>query len=159
MLPAPSPATKRHQQPDPRLHPLSRRKFHNRRCPGAGTELGTGTSLGVLNSTGEAAGIAIDDSFLSHPFIRDPFGKFTSWGIPGSASIDVIALNDLGAVVGQWFDSSSLPHAYQRTPLGIITSFSVPVPNTGATPMATSNRGRIAGIYSDLRSVNHGFVR
>jgi hypothetical protein len=128
-------------------------------APGAGTELGTGTSLGVLNSTGDAAGIAIDDSFLFHPFIRDPSGNFTSWDIPGSTSIDVIALNDLGAVVGQWFDTSSLPHAYQRTPLGNVTSFSVPVPNTGSTPMAISNRGRIAGMYSDLRSVSHGFVR
>ena len=103
-------------------------------APGAGTGAGQGTFVSGVNAAGTIAGNYIDANNVSHSFLRNRNGVFTTFDPPGTASIyypgfegsGAIGLNDAGAAGGYFVDATFTVHAYIRTPDGRFITYDWP---------------------------------
>jgi hypothetical protein len=140
--------------------------------PGAGTGAYQGTGCpGCLlgfNQFGAIAGIWSDSNSVNHGFIRNPFGKITTFDAPGAGSGTEqgtgcfsdcpVSINDWGAVTGEYIDANNNYHGYLRSPEGKIVSFD-PSGSVFTLPFSINDGGVITGYYADANFVYHGFLR
>jgi hypothetical protein len=76
-----------------------------------------------------------------------------------------IIINNSGVITGYYLDSGNVFHGFVRSPEGKFTSFEAPGADTtpndfnGTNPNAINDAGAIAGVFSDVNSVSHGFLR
>ncbi len=114
------------------------------------------TPIGI-NDSGQIVGTYIDNSDVSHGFVRNGV-KFTTLAVPfaGATSTVPLANNDAGEIVGGWTDNGGVTHAF--TLVGsTYTSFDYP----GATYTQANDintQGDIVGYYRDSSGVYHGFL-
>jgi uncharacterized membrane protein len=143
--------------------------------PNAGTGSGQGTgcpgcSRG-LNVFGVIASYYIDANYVTHGFVRSPWGQVTTFDPPGEGPYGIgcaadcpIGLNDLGAITGIYLDANNVYHGFVRSPDGTFTTFDAPgadlTPNdfNGTFPYSINDWGVITGYYIDKNNVSHGFL-
>ncbi len=139
-------------------------------APGAGTGPGQGTivfSPLIINPKGAIAGHYIDSAFVSHGFLRDKDGAFTTFDAPGagtgaSQGTFSYAISPRGEVTGYYYDSADVSHGFLRDRNGVITTFDVP--GSGTAPLqgtyggGFTPRGTIMGNYVDADNLSHGFL-
>jgi hypothetical protein len=76
-----------------------------------------------------------------------------------------VLINNWGAVTGYYLDANNVFHGFVRSPDGKFTNFEAPGADTnpgdfnGTYPNAINDAGAITGVYYDLNSVAHGFLR
>ena len=76
-----------------------------------------------------------------------------------------VTINIWGAITGSYLDANNVLHGFVRSPAGKFTSFEAPGADTapgdfnGTNPNAINDAGAIAGVYYDVHSVAHGFLR
>jgi hypothetical protein len=76
-----------------------------------------------------------------------------------------VLINNFGAITGYYLDANNVFHGYVRSPDGKFTTFEAPGADTnagdfnGTTPNAINDAGAITGVYFDVSSVGHGFLR
>jgi hypothetical protein len=108
-------------------------------APGAGTGPGQGTivfSPEILNNEGEIAGHYIDSGNVSHGFLRDENGVFSTFDAPGAGTDPGQGtlgggFAPDGAVMGNYYDADSLSHGFLRDKNGVFTTFDSPSAGTG----------------------------
>jgi hypothetical protein len=93
----------------------------------------------------------------THGFLRDVFGKITSFDVPDSISTNPIAISDEGTVTGTYQDSNKVTHGFVRDPRGRLQSFDPPG-STNTSPTSINTFGAIAGVYFDANGPE-AFVR
>jgi len=140
--------------------------------PGAGTGSYQGTgcpgcNLG-LNQLGAIAGSYIDANSVSHGFLRDARGEFTTFDVPGAGTDSYegtgcpsdcpVSLNDWGAIAGIYIDANGVLHGYLRTLDGKAATVD-PVGSIFTWVSGINDRGVITGYYVDANFVYHGFIR
>jgi hypothetical protein len=128
-------------------------------APGAGVNFGAGTFAAAINLSGEVAGTYVDDSFVTHSFVRDSSGSISDYDAPSATNTYTVSLNDGGEVLGWLTNSANTYVGFERNSSGSVTEFSVPVSNTGTNPMGINDAGHMTGYYYDLSGSVHGFVR
>ena len=143
--------------------------------PGVG---GYGTTPKALNLEGAVVGIYTDSNYSFLAFLRSPDGKFTTWigpdactgnGSEGCFGSGASNINAFGTIAGGFEDNSGnfVHHGLVRNAEGKLKAFDVPGAGTGSyqgtgcpgCDVGLNQLGAIAGIYSDVNSVNHGFLR
>src|SRR5882724_4858421 len=115
-------------------------------------------------------GYYTDSAFVSHGFLRDRNGGFTTFDAPGAGTgagqgTQSFAISPGGEITGYYFDGTNATHGFLRDKNGDITTFDAPdacnVPGSlqGTYPWGINTNGEIIGYYFDGTNVNHGFVR
>jgi hypothetical protein len=140
-------------------------------APGAGTGIYQGTgcpgcTVGV-NFFGVIAGEYIDSGNVYHGYLRDPYGKFTTFDVTGAGTgayqgtgcgADCpMSINDSGEVTGSYQDSNSVQHGYLRTAEGTYVTFD-PSGSIYTQPESINDSGVITGFYIDANDIFHGFL-
>jgi hypothetical protein len=141
-------------------------------APGAGTTAGSteGTYAWGISANGTIVGFVQDTNELTHGFIRSPFGRFTTFDVPGAGTVVgswqgtwPMDINSAGAITGYYADASWVCHGFLRAPDGRITKFDVPGAGNesgqGTYPMTINSAGAVTGYYLDSAGVYHGFLR
>jgi hypothetical protein len=84
---------------------------------------------------------------VSHGFIRDAEGNFTTFDAPGSATGGTFALsiNAAGAVAGYYSDKAGLPRGFIRTKAGAFETLTDDDPNYGNVVRSLNDLGMTAG--------------
>lgn len=132
---------------------------------GAGTASGQGTfPIGITpQGQGEIVGYYIDGSGVTHGFLRNKNGSFTTIDPPGSTGTFVYGINPSETTMGFYSDAVSVFHGFLRDRNGNYTTFEAPNAGTGpgqGTIAANINPpGNIAGEYTDSSGVSHAFLR
>jgi hypothetical protein len=143
--------------------------------PGVG---GYGSTPIAINLEGAVVGYYTDSTYSFHAFLRSPSGKFTTWvgpdactgnGAEGCFGSGASNVNAFGAIAGGFEDNSGsfVHHGFVQNAQGELKVFNVPGAGTGryqgtgcpGCALGLNQFGTIAGIYSDVNSVNHGFLR
>jgi hypothetical protein len=76
-----------------------------------------------------------------------------------------VLINNFGAITGYYLDANNVYHGFLRSPEGTFTNFEAPGADTtpndfnGTLPNAINDAGVITGVYDDVNSVGHGFLR
>jgi hypothetical protein len=76
-----------------------------------------------------------------------------------------VLINDEGTITGYYLDANNVYHGFVRSPGGKITTFDAPGADTtpgdfnGTLPSAINDAGAITGVYYDVSSEAHGFLR
>jgi len=135
--------------------------------PGGGPN-SEGTHASSINPAGAITGSYDDANNVSHAFLREPDGKFTTFEAPGAGTSPFFgtfaaSINPAGSIAGYYSDGSQVGiqvvyHGFLREPDGKITTFDVP----GAVAVFTSSinpAGVIVGYGADTNEVAHGFLR
>ena len=143
--------------------------------PGVG---GYGTTPRAINLEGVVVGVYTDSNYTFRAFLRSPDGKFTTWigpdactgnGSEGCFGSGASNINAFGTIAGGFEDNigNFVHHSFVRNAEGKLKTFDVPGAGTGSYQgtgcpgcnLGLNQFGAIAGIYSDVNSVNHGFLR
>lgn len=115
----------------------------------------------TINASGEIAGSYFEANFVTHGFIRDSAGNFTTLDVPGATNTFASAINDAGEVVG-WANKLGISPpkvlGFKRSPAGRFSAVEVPVENITVNLTAVSSKGRVAGWYQDPNGIVHGLV-
>lgn len=134
--------------------------------PGAGTGPGQGTTQGFpcLSVTGAITGTYLDSHNVPHGYVRNPFGRITTFDAPGAGTESgqgtwAWSINLAETVVAYYVDSSDGVHGYMRSARGAYTAIDAPSPAVITIPESNNDLGAIVGNYLDASFVNHGFVR
>jgi hypothetical protein len=76
-----------------------------------------------LNDWGAITGYYLDANNVYHGFVRDPWGKVTSFDAPGAntspgsySGTFPVSINDEGAITGYYLDANNVNHAFLRLP-------------------------------------------
>jgi hypothetical protein len=101
------------------------------------------TSPTAINNLSTVTGTYTDSKGI-HGFVREAFGKITSFDAPGSVGTNPTAINDDGMVVGTYTDSSQVSHGFLRNAKGDITRIDV-TGSTGTELSGINAFGVIAG--------------
>ena len=143
-----------------------------------------GTNAESIDTAGDVAGHYLDTNCVQHGFVRTANGTYTSIDAPGadmtpcSSTAGVgetlcgtgllgVLIDPIGDITGGYADSNGIIHGLVRpAETGIVTSFSDTNAATTGTlsgtvgTSITSNASgiHIAGAYSDVNSVLHGFI-
>lgn len=152
-------------------------------APGAGSSVGTrfrtflnsvniSASSISINDRGTVTGNYVDSNNVSHGFLRGFEGEFTAFDAPGASSAAgsfngtfPTSINKGGTIAGNYVDSNNLNRGFLRSPGGEFTTFDAPGAGSvaafgyGTFPKTINSAGAIAGHYSDVRNVIHGFLR
>jgi uncharacterized membrane protein len=150
-------------------------KFTTFDVPGA---TNSNTTPRAFNIEGAVVGFYTDANFSFHAFLRSPNGKFTTWigpdactgnGSQGCFGSGASGINAFGTIVGGFEDNNGnfVHHAFVRDAEGKLKTFDVPGAGTGSYQgtgcpgcnLGLNQWGTVAGIWIDINSVNHGFVR
>src|SRR5450755_827227 len=76
-----------------------------------------------------------------------------------------VVINNWGTITGYYLDANNVFHGFVRSPEGKFTSFEAPGADltpgdfNGTNPNAINDAGAIAGVYYDVNTVAHGFLR
>lgn len=141
----------------------------------AGTAPGQGTFAFVVSPAGRIMGDYIDANGAYHGFLRSPQGAFTSFDAPGAGGgagqgTQPNSMNVSGQIAGTYIDANGSAHGFLRSAEGDFVTFDVANAGAGAcNPMilcasgtegaSIGPDGTLAGQYSDINGVFHGFVR
>ena len=133
---------------------------------------GNGTIPTAMNLVGTITGNYLDAYGVSHGFVRNPNGTFTTFDAPGAGIVSFdsngtfpMGINLLGTVAGYYNDSNLVSHCFIRTPDGKITTFDVPgadlnpADQLGSIVTGINVLGTVSGYYFDSSSLSHGFLR
>jgi hypothetical protein len=120
-------------------------------------------ALGI-NADGVIAGYYNDASFVTHGFVRDTHGKFTTFDAPGAARTLAGSINNEGAVAGRYVDANFAHHGFVRDSYGNFATFDAPgagnVSDSGTWVESMNEVGAVTGYYLlDTKSARRGFVR
>src|SRR5262245_27560410 len=138
-------------------------------APGAGTgPFPEGTfpwSPEIMNPNGAIAGWATDSAFVSHGFLRDKNGAFTTFDVPGAEvgpGTFPFAISQGGEITGFYDNGINANHGFLRDKKGVITTFDVPGagtgPGQGTFGGGLTPNGNIMGNYIDPDNLSHGFL-
>ena len=138
---------------------------------GAGNHSGQGTFAGVASSItpeGVVTGWLIDNNFVAHGWIREPYGAINTFDAPGAGTAPgqgttSWSIISSGSVTAEVVDAGSVAHAFIRDKQGDFTVFDVSGAGTGAG-QGTIGEGigtadAVTGQYIDSGGVNRGYVR
>ena len=109
-------------------------------APGAGTgPFPEGTfpfSPEIINPNGAITGWATDSALVSHGFLRDRNGGFTTFDVPGAGTgagqgTFPFAISLGGEITGFYVDGTNANHGFLRDAKGVITTFDVPGADQG----------------------------
>jgi hypothetical protein len=145
--------------------------FTTFQAPGANTTPGSfgGTSPTSINDVGMITGNYSDAQGLTHGFLRDKEGKFTTFDVKGAGGFGSfpIAINLEGDIVGYYTDSNLEFYAFLRDRNGKFTTFAGP--NVCVTGVSAGCYGNEAtninllktsvGNYMDVNLSGHGLIR
>jgi hypothetical protein len=124
--------------------------------PGAAT---TTFAFGI-NNRGQVVGGYDDTLGRAHGFVRDRFGRFTTYDVPGAFSTLVSEINDRGQLVGSYFETEEMFQlGYKR---GFLLDgrrlVRIDVPDALSTEvLGIDNVGRLAGETFDA-ATGRGFI-
>jgi hypothetical protein len=132
-------------------------------APGAAHEASVGTFPIAINDSAEIAGyytpLSNPSSYLG--FIRDSAGNFSSFGVPGSVTTEVLAFNNAGQTAGCQTVASSCgaspDQGFVRGPSGGTFAFS-PEGAITVDPSGMNASGSVTGSYADSKNSIHGFI-
>ena len=136
--------------------------------PGSGTGPGQGTFGGGFTPNGTIMGNYVDADNLSHGFLMDKNGAFTTFDTPGAGTGPFqgtypFGINANGAITGWYVDATDVNHGFVRDKHGAIVEFDVPGAGTGPfqgpNVWSIAPNGAVTGFYFDPDNVVHGFVR
>ena len=137
-------------------------------APGAGTgPFPEGTfpfSPEIINPNGAITGWATDSALVSHGFLRDRNGGFTTFDAPGAGTgagqgTFPFAISHGGEITGFYVDGTNANHGFLRDAKGVITTFDVPGADQGTFGGGFTPEGGIMGNYFDADTLSHGFLR
>lgn len=142
-------------------------------APGACTSGCAGSYSGTnglsINTAGVIAGNYWDKSGVSHGFVRDAKGKFTTFSAPhagkglNEGTGGCYGINAAGTIAANYGDSNNAFHGLVRAANGKLTEFNAPGAGTGSgqgtNPYGINNSGAVAGAVVDSNNVSHGFLR
>jgi hypothetical protein len=133
---------------------------------------GNGTIPVAVNLHSIIVGYYFDSNFVSHGFLRNADGTFTTFDAPGAGTIPSDAngtfpsdVNQFGTVAGYYNDANLVSHCFIRSNDGNIVTFDVPGADINPADAAGSiitgigPFGVVAGYYLDSNFVAHGFLR
>lgn len=122
-----------------------------------------------IDMVGRIAGNYTDAEIVTHGYLRDQFGNFTSFDAPGAGTSAgrgtfVAGLTAQGEITtGYYTDENAAGHGFIRSYSGRFTFFEVPGSGRFAgegTYVSTINAsGAVTGRYVDRSYVSHGYVR
>jgi hypothetical protein len=129
-----------------------------------------GTQAQTINDLGAIAGTYTDVKGAAHGYLRDPFGRFTTFDVPGAMNgTTVIYLSLDGNIAGFALDVNLLFHAFLRRPDGTFAVFAGPDACTtgtlagcfGSEATHVDFFGTSVGNFMDSSPnlVSHGFIR
>ena len=137
-------------------------------APGAGTGAFQGTfpfSPLIMNPNGAITGWSTDSAFVSHGFLRDKNGAFTTFDVPGAEvgpGTFPFAISPGGEITGFYDNGIDANHGFLRDKKGVITTFDVPGagtgPGQGTFGGGFTPNGNIMGNYIDADNLSHGFL-
>lgn len=131
--------------------------------PGAGSDdcNNLGTFVAGVEPLGGAEGnYSYTDAsgvYMSHGFLRDAQGAFTTFDPPGSQATYPGGNNVLGTITGGYIGSDGVFHGFVRGPFGKFISFDVGAPGT-VTPESINLEGEVSGTDLDASGVQYAFV-
>ena len=105
---------------------------------------------------------------MSHGFLRDRNGGFTTFDVPGAGTgagqgTFPFAISPGGEITGFYVDGTDANHGFLRDKNGVITTFDVPGAGTdpfqGTFGGGFTPNGAIMGNYFDADTLSHGFLR
>jgi hypothetical protein len=137
-------------------------------APGAGTgPFPEGTfpwSPEIMNPNGAITGWATDSALVSHGFLRDRNGGFTTFDVPGAGTgagqgTFPFAISLAGEMTGFYVDGTNANHGFLRDAKGVITTFDVPGADQGTFGGGFTPEGGVMGNYFDADTLSHGFLR
>lgn len=133
---------------------------------------GYGTMPAGVNLAGVVTGNYYDSNYVSHGFVRNADGTFTTFDAPGAGTVPndsngtfPLGINLFGTVAGYYNDANLVSHCFIRTSNGDITTFDVPgadinpADEAGSIIAAINDGGVVAGYYEDSSFVSHGYLR
>jgi hypothetical protein len=117
-----------------------------------------GTQFAHLDNAGNIVGTYIAQG-LSHGFVRDTGGNFTTVDLAGHLNTQALGINDSGAIAVRFYDGVNLNEGSGiRNPDGTLTT--IAFPGTLLTQVtAINNAGVTVGAYTDAANVVHGWIR
>jgi hypothetical protein len=138
-------------------------------APGAGTgPFPEGTfpfSPEIINPNGAITGWYTDSALVSHGFLRDSNGAFTTFDVPGAEvgpGTFPFAISPGGEITGFYDNGINANHGFLRDKKGVITTFDVPGAGTGIGQGTFGGgltpSGAVMGNYLDPDNVSHGFL-
>jgi hypothetical protein len=129
----------------------------------------TSTLPSAIIATRMIIGSYVDESGVTHGFLRKRGGSFTTFDVPGSSSTTPTDVTSSGVITGWYSDQVGNPHGFIRARDGSITSFNAPpgynilgsIYFPGGPPPSINPAGTIAGSYASPfpNFVEHGFLR
>ncbi|HEY2142894.1 MAG TPA: hypothetical protein VGH06_00950 [Candidatus Udaeobacter sp.] len=106
-----------------------------------------------------------DADNLSHGFLRDRNGAYTTFDAPDAGNVPgsfqgtyPFGINTNGAITGWYVDATNVNHGFVRDRHGAIVEFDVPG-GTIFQVWSIAPNGAVAGLYLDANNGVHGFVR
>jgi YD repeat-containing protein len=138
-------------------------------APNSGTGAFQGTDSLGNNFFGAIVGDVTDGGNNTHGYVRTPDGRFEIFDAPGAdplvGATVPLSINFSGAATGFAIDTNGVSHGFVRARDGKLTGFddenagSTPNQGQGTSPVTITDRGVIAGTYTDAAGTTHGFVR
>jgi hypothetical protein len=141
-------------------------------APGADTTANSfhGTRAQSINELGAIAGDYTDVNGVAHGYLRDPFGRFTTFDVPGAVNgTSVIYLSLDGNIAGYALDVDLVFHAYLRRPDGTFAVFAGPnACTTGTSAGCYGSEATYVDFFgirvgnfmdSSANLVSHGVIR
>jgi uncharacterized membrane protein len=107
---------------------------------------GTQVSPSAVNDWGTVIGTYLDANLNQHGFVRDIYGKITSF------DTYPIAINDRGAITGTYL-TDTFGAGFVRSADGKIETFNVNGSNSSTYPRDINDRGLVVGTYSNNLSI------
>jgi hypothetical protein len=112
----------------------------------------------------------LDADNLSHGFLMDRNGAFTTFDAPHAGNVPgslqgtyPFGINPNGAITGWYVDVENVNHGFVRDKHGALIEFDVPGagtgPGQGPNVYSIAPNGTVAGFFLDPDNVVHGFVR
>jgi probable HAF family extracellular repeat protein len=120
------------------------------------------THVTGINNQGQVVGTYNDASGVTHSFLRQSDGTFSTFDVPQAAAGHTVAtaVNNLGQIVGSYQDGAGKSHGFIRSADGsTFTSFDSPDPAIGFTPVAINDQGEVAGNLFVGAGHAYGFFR
>lgn len=122
--------------------------------PGSADTAATG-----INADGVITGIYLDATFTPHGFVRENFGEWVSFDVPGNNFgffNPTLSINNVGEVVGSYYSGTT--HGFLWHAGSTLQTFDV-AGAVATLPAGINSSGAVAGSYQDSSFTYHGFVR
>jgi uncharacterized membrane protein len=104
------------------------------------------TQSGLFNDEGAIAGHYIDKAFKAHAFIRDQFGRFTTFDAPGAVYRTFAhSINSDGSVAGYYSDQDGFPRGFVGDKYGNFTTIDTLGLSYGTVLLSINEDGAVAG--------------